>query len=98
MASRSLRSDFWSGVIRPRRLAFVGQELYFAGCGLSVPVDGYEALFIDFREGDDPNRMVGALRAADPDVAFVFKPEIVPAGLLSELPFITVGYATEPLP
>jgi hypothetical protein len=98
MTSCSLRSDFWSGVLRPRRLVFVGQELYFAGCGISTPVEGYEAAFIDFREGDDPNRMVAALKAAEPDVAFVFKPEIVPAALFTDLPFITVGYATEPLP
>ena len=98
MTCRSLRSDFWSGVIRPRRLAFVGQRLYFAGCALSASIDGYEAAFIDFREGDDAERMVAALRSVQPDVAFVFKPEIVPTALLSDLPFFTVGYATEPLP
>jgi hypothetical protein len=98
MTSPSLNADFWSSVLRPRRLAFVGQELYFGGCSLSAFVDGYDAVFIDFREGDDPDKMLAALKAADPDVAFVFKPEIVPAALLTDVPFITVGYATEPLP
>jgi hypothetical protein len=98
MAHDSLPSDFWSDIVRPRRIAFVGQELYFGGCALTHAVDGYEPVFIDFRDGDDGGQMAALLHAAEPDVAFVFKPEVVPPGVLSGVPFVTVGYATEPLP
>ena len=85
-------------MIRQRRLAFVGQGIYFASCALSPGVAGLESTFIEFREGDEPEKMLAALQAVEPDVAFFFKPELVPHGLLYGLPFVTVGFATEPLP
>ena len=85
-------------VVRKRRLAFVGQATFFESCALDEDIGGLESRFIDYREGDDPEKMLAAVEAVKPDVAFFFKPEIVPTGLLRRLPCIRVGYATEPLP
>jgi hypothetical protein len=81
-----------------RTLAFVGQEIYFAPCALDPGVAGFDTTFIDFRAGDDPEKILVALDAAAPDVAFFFKPEVVPAALLQRRSFVSVGWATEPLP
>lgn len=79
------------------RVAFVGQGIYFESCVPGPEVEGLRPTFIDFREGDDPEQMRAAIHAADPQIAFFFKPDLVPPGLLAGLPCITVGYATEPL-
>lgn len=93
-----LSSNVLDRVNSQRRLAFVGQGIYFAPCALDSDAPGLESGFFEYREGEDPAAMLAAVRAFEPDVAFFFKPELVPAGLLRELACVTVGYATEPLP
>lgn len=80
------------------RVAFVGQRIYFEQCSLSRPAGGLEPTFIDFRQGATTGPLVDHLRAFDPDVVLVFRPEIIPAGLFHELRATTIGYLTEPLP
>ena len=81
-----------------RRVAFVGQDIYFRQCSLSAAVAGLEPAFIDFREEARPGPMLASLREFDPDVVIVFRPEIIPAGLFGSLRGVTIGYITEPLP
>jgi hypothetical protein len=83
---------------RPVRVAFVGQRTYFEQCALAEPAGGLEPVFIDFRGGANVGEMLSELRAADPHAVVVFRPEIVPAGLLADVPAPVVGYVTEPLP
>jgi hypothetical protein len=80
------------------RLAFVGQSTYFHYCALEQPADDVEPRFFDFRAGADPDPLAGALRAFDPDVVLVFRPEIVPAGTFEGLGAVAAGFLTEPLP
>ena len=80
------------------RLAFVGQTTYFAACALSGRVGSIDACFVDFREGASTTTLLERLEAAAPDVVVVFKPEIIPRGLLAGLDATTVGYLTEPVP
>ena len=54
--------------------------------------------FFEFRRDADARALRGDLRAFDPDVAIVFRPEIIPAGALHGLRARTVGFLTEPLP
>ena len=82
----------------PLRLAFVGQTTYFASCSLQEPAAGILPFFVDFRAGADADRMLDAVRALDPDVVVVFRPEIIPAGAFAELAALTIGFLTEPLP
>ena len=80
------------------RLAFVGQREYFEYCSLERPADGVEPLFVDFKPDGARGPLEAALEAFAPDVVLVFRPELVPAGLLAQLPGVVVGYLTEPLP
>ncbi len=80
------------------RLAFVGQAVYFAQCALDAPGGGLEPHFLDFRHDADPGPLRAALEELDPDVIVVFRPEILPRGLLDGLRALTVGWLTEPLP
>lgn len=82
----------------PLRVAFVGQGVYFRLCALEAPTDGLAPAYVDFRAGASPARLLAQLAAIDPDVVLVFRPEIVPAGLLDGLRAVTLGYLTEPLP
>jgi hypothetical protein len=82
----------------PRRLAFVGQRVFFELCSLEHAVDGLEPAFLDFRHDADPGPLRAALEDLDPDVIWVWRPEIVPPGLLHGLRAKRVGYLTEPLP
>lgn len=82
----------------PLRVAFVGQQTYFAACAMEQATDRHAPVFLDFRAGADPDRLRSALEAADPHVVVVFRPEIIPAGLLADLPAATLGFLTEPLP
>ncbi len=79
------------------RLTLVGEGTCFRACTLADECVDIETAFIDFRRGEDPDRLLASLREMQPDVALFFKPESVPAGLLRELDAVTVGYATEPL-
>jgi hypothetical protein len=80
------------------RVAFVGQGVYFRQCAMESPSGGVESAFLDYRAGAPPAPLLADLRALDPDVVLVFRPEIVPAGLFEGLRAITIGYLTEPLP
>jgi hypothetical protein len=80
------------------RLAFVAQATYFHYCALEEPAGGVEPRFFDFRAGADPEPLAGALRAYDPDVVLVFRPEIIPEGTFDGLRAVAVGFLTEPLP
>lgn len=82
----------------PLRVAFVGQGVFFRQCSLERPAEGIEPTFFDFRAGAHPAALIGALQELDPDVVLVFRPEIVPPGLLDSLRALTIGYLTEPLP
>jgi hypothetical protein len=83
---------------RPARLAFVGQGTFFEACSLGAGDHGFETRFIEFRGGAEPGPMLDALGDFDPDVAVVFRPEIVPAGAFGGLRSRTIGFLTEPLP
>ena len=83
---------------RPLRVAFVGQGVFFEQCSLSLPVDGVEPAFVEFRAGARPGPLLAGLHDLDPDVVLVFRPEIIPAGLFAALRSLTIGYLTEPLP
>lgn len=81
------------------RVAFVGQSTYFEACALADGlVAGLRTRFVEFRAGGDAPRLLRELQAFAPDVVVVFRPEIVPAGLLRELDALTLGFLTEPLP
>jgi hypothetical protein len=43
-------------------------------------------------------RLRDALERKAPDVTVVFRPEVIPAGLLDDLPGLMLGMLTEPLP
>ena len=83
----------------PARVAFVGQETYFAQCALHAPAGGLVPRFFDFRAGvgADEGELVAALREWGAHVVVVFRPEIVPPGAFADLPALTLGYVTEPL-
>jgi hypothetical protein len=82
----------------PLRVAFVGQATFFEACSLGPGPHGLQPRFFEFRRDADAGALVGELRAFDPDVAIVFRPEIVPPGALHGLRARTVGFLTEPLP
>ncbi len=82
----------------PRRLAFVGQRVFFELCSLEEPAGDLEPTFLDFRHDADPGPLRAALEDLDPDVIWVWRPEIIPPGLLHGLRAQRVGYLTEPLP
>lgn len=80
------------------RVAFVGQTTFFEACALTQPAGGLVPRFIEFRKGGDPAALMTQLEAFAPHVVAVFRPEIVPAGLLAELDAARLGFLTEPLP
>jgi len=80
------------------KLAFVGQREYFNYTSLQAPAGGVEPSFVHFFPGAPPEPLVAELEAIDPDVVFVWRPELIPHGAFAGLKAITVGYLTEPLP
>jgi hypothetical protein len=80
------------------RVAFVGQQTFFAACSLDRPVAGWEPTFLEFRRGADGERLRAELDDLAPDVVAVFRPDTVPAGLFAGLAAATLGFLTEPLP
>jgi hypothetical protein len=80
------------------RVAFVGQRTYFEVCSLHEHTAAVEPRFIDFRGGDNTGDLLRSLRAFEPDVVVVFRPEIIPRGLFADLPKPVLGFMTEPLP
>ncbi len=83
----------------PIRVAFVGQETYFAQCALAAPAAGLRPRFFDFRAGvgDDAGALRDALEDWGAHVVVVFRPEIVPPGAFAGLRAATLGFVTEPL-
>jgi hypothetical protein len=82
---------------RPLRLAFVGQSTYFRACALDEHGPRIQTAFVEFRAGRDPGVMRSALKAFDPHAVVVFRPEIVPRGVLADLRAPVVGFLTEPI-
>lgn len=82
----------------PLRLAFVGQATFFEACALMQDAGGLATRFVEFRQDGDAERMLAEVRAWDPHVVLVFRPEIVPPGLFAGLEAATLGFLTEPLP
>lgn len=80
------------------RVGFVGQRTYFESSALNHATAAIDPIFIDFRSGADPKPVLAKLEAFDPQVIVVFRPEIIPKGLFSNLDALTVGFLTEPLP
>jgi hypothetical protein len=80
------------------RLAFVGQREYFHYTSLEAPAGGVTPRFLDFRPDGDPGPLLAAIEAFAPHVVFVWRPELIPHGAFADVPAITVGYLTEPLP
>jgi hypothetical protein len=76
----------------------VGQRVFFELCSLEHPTDGIEPAFIDFRHDADPRPLRSELERLDPDVIWVWRPEIIPPGLIADLRAQKIGYLTEPLP
>lgn len=87
-----------AGPERRVRVAFVGQRTYFEVCSQVTPSAVIEPGFVEFRAGADGAELVGRLRAHDPDVVVVFRPEILPPALLRPLRATVIGFVTEPLP
>ena len=83
---------------RPARIAFVGQTTFFEACALGPGTPGFDPRFFEFRKDGDVHRLLSELRDFDPDVAVVFRPEVLPAGALHGLGARTLGFLTEPLP
>jgi len=79
-------------------VAFVGQTTFFEACSLQAPAAGLIPRFFEFRAGGDGEALLAGLREFVPHVAVVFRPEVVPPGLFAELPAVTLGFLSEPLP
>jgi hypothetical protein len=79
-------------------VAFVGQTTFFAACALDVPAAGLIPRFFEFRAGADGEALLAGLGEFAPHVVVVFRPEVVPHGLFAELPAVTLGFLSEPLP
>jgi len=84
----------WPPAGRACRVAFVGPRAEFEACALGAPAGGLDPLFVDFREGGDPEALLASVEAFAPHVVIAFRPEILPAGLLAGVAAVTVGYAT----
>lgn len=82
----------------PFRVAFVGQRTYFEVCSQLAATEVIEPTFVEHRAGADPDALRRHLDTVDPHVVVVFRPEIVAAGSLRDLPALTLGFLTEPLP
>lgn len=80
------------------RLAFVGQEVYFGDVALQAPAHGVEPRFFNLRPAARGEELLAGLRHFAPEVVVVFRPELLPAGVLAELDAVRVGFLTEPLP
>ncbi|HEY8584254.1 MAG TPA: hypothetical protein VIL49_14960 [Capillimicrobium sp.] len=83
----------------PARVAFVGQETYFAQCATHAETRELRPRFFDFRAGvgHDAEALRAALDAWGAHVVVVFRPEIIPPGAFRDLRALTLGFVTEPL-
>lgn len=80
------------------KLSFVGQGAYFRTTALSQPLNGIKPVFVEFKIGDDPDKLASDLKKLKSDLIIVFKPESIPNGVLKQLPGIKIGWFTEPIP
>jgi hypothetical protein len=87
-----------AAVPSPLRLAFVGQSTFFAACVPTLDDDEVVTTFIEFREGFDTRPMRAALDAFAPDAVVLFRPEVVPPGVMADVGAPIVGFLTEPVP
>ena len=82
---------------RRLRLALVGQATFFETC-LPPASRTLVPSFHEFRRDADADALLRDLRAAEPDVVCVFRPELIPKGLLHGFDALMLGFLTEPLP
>jgi hypothetical protein len=82
---------------RRLRLALVGQATFFETC-LPPASRALVPSFHEFRKDADADALMRELRAANPHVVCVFRPELIPQGALHGLDALTLGFLTEPLP
>jgi len=82
---------------RRLRLALVGQATFFETC-LPPASSSLDPSFHEFRQDADAERLLADLRARRPDVVCVFRPELIPTGVLHGFDSLTLGFLTEPLP
>jgi hypothetical protein len=82
----------------PVRVAFVGPRAAFDAHVLHHPTGSVAPAVVDFRAGDDPGELRAALRAAAPHVVVVLGADLVPDGVLGELPAATLGVVTQTVP
>lgn len=97
-ASRPAGVSSLPAVGAPFRVSFVGQRTYFQLCSQMSPSRVIDPTFIEFRAGADPRELKAKLAAARPHVVVMFRPEILPAGVLGDLRALVLGILTEPLP
>lgn len=84
---------------RPLRIAFVGQQTFFEVCSMDRPAGGLVPRFFEFRQGGDADALRAGLQAFRPDVIAVFRPEVLPHGVLEGLGArARLGFLTEPIP
>src|SRR5689334_762544 len=82
---------------RRLRLALVGQATFFETC-LPPASRTLVPSFHAFRRDADADALLPDLRAAEPNVVCVFRPELIPKGLLHGFDALMLGFLTEPLP
>jgi hypothetical protein len=81
----------------PLRLAFVGQQTFFRACAWDEDSPRATTTFIEFRDGRDPELLREQLRAFAPDAIVVFRPDVLPRGVLADVPVPVLGFLTEPI-
>lgn len=79
----------------PVRVAFVGPRASFDAHVLHRPTAGLAPAFVDFGVGADAGELRAALQAAAPHVVVVLGADILPAGLLADVPAATLGVVTQ---
>jgi hypothetical protein len=79
--------------VREVCVAFVGRRVEHAAWALSGPARGVDPVWVE--RGED---LLARLRDAAPDLVVVFRPDIVPAGLVRELDCTTLAVLPDALP
>jgi hypothetical protein len=82
----------------PLRVAYVGQSTFFEACVPTRDDEEQKTTFIEFRENIEPIPMRDALDRFGPDAVVVFRPEVLPPGVLGDVQAPIVGFLTEPVP
>src|SRR3954451_1049417 len=79
------------------RIAFVGQSTYFRATSLDEQSERVRTTYVEFREARDLDDLFPPLRAPDPHVVIVFRPELIPPGLFHDQRLAALGFLPEPL-